>query len=111
MTIRFAAAYPRHNPVIARVLSARAARRPANDNSSDVSSDRLLKAALRHFAEHGLSAAERARAKAEEAFFDGDRQTYDWWLRICRLLDRRMADAVAARSDTREDTGPRGNLA
>lgn len=101
MTIRFAAANPEYNPILARILDAPVLLRAVNDNTAGISSDRLLKAALRHFAEHGLSAAERARAMAEHAFFEGDRGSYDWWLQICRLLDRRMADAVAARSGNR----------
>ena len=63
--------------------------------------DRLLKAALRHFAEHGLSAADCARQNAERAFFDGEREDYQWWLAICGALDRRMAAAVAFRNGRR----------
>jgi hypothetical protein len=51
----------------------------------------MLHAALRHFAAHGLGAAREARRQAESAFFAGDRQTYDWWLGVCRTLDRRLA--------------------
>ena len=50
-----------------------------------------MRAALMHFAEHGLGAARAAREKAEAAFFAGDRAGYDWWLAITRTLDRRMA--------------------
>lgn len=71
--------------------------RAANDNHHGFTNDVLLRAALRHFAEHGLGAAEQARQSAERAFFAGDRADYDWWLAICRTLDRRMAAAVAAR--------------
>jgi hypothetical protein len=53
--------------------------------------DQVLRAALRHFAEHGLGAARAARIQAEQAFFAGDRQSYDWWLGITRTLDRRLA--------------------
>ena len=69
---------------------------PANDNGGDRTSDAMLHAALRHFAEHGLAAAHRARKQAEAAFFAGDRQGYQWWLEICRALDRRMAKELAA---------------
>lgn len=96
MTIRFAAANPAYNPFVARVLEAPVRFQAANDNVIGICSDQLLKAALRHFARHGLGAAEEARALAEGAFFSGDRETYDWWLSICRTLDRRMAEAVAA---------------
>ena len=69
---------------------------PANDNGSTRPSDAMLHAALRHFAAHGLAAAHRARKQAEAAFFAGDRQGYQWWLEICRALDRRMASELAA---------------
>lgn len=103
MPIHFAAAntpgrLPRCSP-ITKALVARAIERVANDNG-DVSrngfegrraSDQILRAALRHFAQHGLGAAREARAQAEKAFFAGDRQAYDWWLGITRTLDRRLA--------------------
>jgi len=94
MTIRFAA--PPH--AIAPRLSPReigkACGLPANDNGGARASDAMLHAALRHFAEHGLAAAQRARKQAETAFFAGDRQGYQWWLEICRALDRRMASEL-----------------
>lgn len=96
MTIRFAAP----PSAIAPRMSARKAREacglPANDNGGPRATDAMLHAALRHFAEHGLAAAYRARKQAEAAFFAGDRQGYQWWLEICRALDRRMAAEVAA---------------
>lgn len=71
---------------------------PANDNDSlaevTEAEDAMLRAALRHFAVHGLAAAQRARRQAETAFFAGDRPAYQWWLGICRTLDRRMAAAI-----------------
>ena len=70
---------------------------PANDNGSDRATDALLHAALRHFAQHGLAAAQRARKQAEAAFFADDRQSYQWWLEICRTLDRRMAAEIELR--------------
>ena len=97
MTIRFAAADRGGNPVLARALRPALLLRHANDNARSPADGRVLKAALRHFAEHGMSAAERAREHAETAFFAGDSDGYRWWLSICRTLDRRMADAVAAR--------------
>ncbi len=96
MTIRFAAPpsalAPRMNPNRVRESCGL----PANDNGGDRSSDAMLHAALRHFAEHGLAAAHRARKQAESAFFAGDRQAYRWWLEICRALDRRMASELVA---------------
>jgi hypothetical protein len=97
MTIRFAAP----PSAIAPRMSARKAREacglPANDNGGTRATDAMLHAALRHFAEHGLAAASRARKQAEVAFFAGDRQGYQWWLEICRALDRRMAAEVDLR--------------
>ena len=106
MPIRFAAANaPRRTPAcspIAKALAARAMERVANDNGlssqdnarAELANDQILRAALRHFAQHGLGAARVARAQAEKAFFEGDRQAYDWWLGITRTLDRRMAAAT-----------------
>ena len=107
MPIHFAAANaPGHAPAcspIAKALVARAIERVANDNGLEAEqaaqvsqpSDQMLRAALRHFAQHGLGAAREARAQAEKAFFDGDRQAYDWWLGITRTLDRRLAAEAA----------------
>ena len=96
MTIRFAAPpsaiAPRMSPRMAR----EACGLPANDNGGARATDAMLHAALRHFAEHGLAAAQRARKQAEAAFFAGDRQGYQWWLEICRALDRRMANELVA---------------
>ncbi|MBW8753553.1 MAG: hypothetical protein JF595_05280 [Sphingomonadales bacterium] len=96
MTIRFAAAR-RGDSCVGRFVGAAAPRLAANDNVRSLSDDRMLRAALRHFAAHGLGAAEAARSNAETAFFAGNRGEYRWWLGICRMLDRRMAEAVAAR--------------
>lgn len=103
MPIHFAAAnVPGRSPAcspIAKALAARAIERVANDNApqdgdmcaAPNANDHLLRAALRHFAQHGIGAAREARAQAEQAFFAGDRQAYDWWLGITRTLDRRLA--------------------
>lgn len=98
MTIRFAAARKRSNPVLARVLHPALSLRHANDNQRSASELDVLTAALRHFAEHGLGAAERARKNAEAAFFAGDSERYRRWHSICRTLDRRMGEAVSART-------------
>jgi hypothetical protein len=71
-----------------------ASRVAANDNEAELSQSCLLHAALRHFAEHGLGAAELAQQRAEQAFFAGDSKEYRHWLDICRALDRRLADTV-----------------
>lgn len=95
MSIRFAA--PKHairnrmECVEAQAVSLLA----ANDNGTSVThaavGNSTLHAALRHFAQHGLAAACHARACAEQARLAGDELAYDWWLEICRALDRRMA--------------------
>lgn len=91
MTIHFAAARTPACSPIARALAKRATAKAANDNGNPVANDEVLKAALRHFGKHGLAAAKVARSNAKDAFFEGDRQSYDWWLSITRTLDRRLA--------------------
>lgn len=90
MSIRFAASPGALSSCLPPAAARRALRQPANDNAAEPQ-DLLLRAALRHFADHGLAAAQRARKQAEEAFFNGDREAYRWWLGICRTLDRRLA--------------------
>lgn len=92
MTIHFAAAI--HHPASRRLSKAQAraaTASPANDNDVPEGLDKMLHAALRQFAQHGIGAAAHARNQAERAFFAGDRDTYQWWLGICRTLDRRLA--------------------
>lgn len=106
MTVHFAAA---RSPLAKLVNPARRSRiigRAANDNgepATQLRSNLELRAALKHFAQHGLGAAAVARKNAEQAFFRGDRGTYLHWLGICRALDRRMAGVlsitVAAQND------------
>ncbi len=83
-----------------QALHVRAVAHSANDNTlapgtfvlSHIETDaQILRAALRHFAQDGLGAARSARARAEAAFFAGDRAAYDWWLAITRTLDRTLA--------------------
>ncbi|WP_417321526.1 hypothetical protein [Erythrobacter aureus] len=98
MPLHFAAARSTAHSPIARALAKKAHARAANDNG-DIAHilarksnfDHMMRAALRHFAEHGLGAAEAARQQAEQAYSDGDRAAYDWWLGVCRTLDRRLA--------------------
>ena len=102
MSIRFAPAnVPGRAPAcspIAKGLVRRAIERVANDNGYDAQAkeehDKVLRAALRHFAEHGMSAARTARAQAENALMAQDYQSFDWWLGITRTLDRRLADEI-----------------
>ncbi|MEO6386732.1 MAG: hypothetical protein ABIT16_03090 [Croceibacterium sp.] len=96
MSIRFSPAITAKTPRMDRRRVREACDWPTNDNASEPASDAMLHAALRHFAEHGLAAAHRARKQAEVAFFDGDTQGYKWWLEICRALDRRMASELDA---------------
>lgn len=96
MTIRFAAPPQAIAPRLTAREIGTACTLPANDNGAERPSDAMLHAALRHFAEHGLAAAHLARKQAEAAFFAGDRQSYRWWLEVCRALDRRMATELSA---------------
>lgn len=96
MSIRFASSSRGDVGAVARVLRGASARFAANDNGSRLGGDGLLPEALRHFAEHGLSAARRARNNAEAAFAAGDHDGYHAWRAICRILDRRMASAIRA---------------
>jgi len=95
MTIHFAPALSPNSSPVARALNQVAITSAANDNGHatnvNIPSDQMLRSALRHFAEHGLGAARDARAQAEQAFFAGDQNAYEWWLGITRTLDRRLA--------------------
>lgn len=97
MSIRFAAPpfslAGRLSPSVVRA----AERLAANDNADQRATDAMLHAALRHFAAHGLAAAQQARGQAEAALTANDRQGFLWWLDICRTLDRRMAAAIEVR--------------
>lgn len=99
MSIRFAAS--RHSNRVCmpkdyvRMLSWRA----ANDNGSNLRADRV-NVALRHFAKHGLAAAQHAREQAIIAGKTGDQKSFEWWLDICRALDRRMARNFEAADGT-----------
>lgn len=95
MTIRFAAARDNGSAALSRALSVGAPCTAANDNGGGFPRDGVIRAALKHFAQYGLGAAEQAHRNAEVAFFSGNRQEYRHWLAICRALDRRMADAVS----------------
>ena len=99
MPLHFAAARSAARSPIARILTRRAPAAAANDNGDFQGDDRLLHAALRHFAAHGLGAARAARREAEEAFFAGDRERYQWWLGICRTLDRRLASHIENKAE------------
>ncbi|MGH6785724.1 MAG: hypothetical protein ACREBO_02750 [Novosphingobium sp.] len=102
MPLRFAAAHPLAHRFLARCVPTGTIAPAANDNSGETLSDTLLRAALKHFGRYGLGAAENAKAQAERAFFMGDRESYDWWLSVCRALDRRMAAKLADGREQRD---------
>ncbi len=110
MSVRFASA---NHPVrrlgwraTGRGLIAPALARAANDNLSDGAAamasqgngparfDPLLNDALRHFAVHGLAAAEAAVDLAAEATVRDDADARDHWLAVTRMFDRRLAARV-----------------
>ncbi len=97
MTIRLAAVRPVAPLAFCPVQQRRVVQRAANDNAAPIQRDPILRAALLHFAQHGLGAANSARDAAQRAFFADDRGAYQHWLAVCRTLDQRMAAAVEAR--------------
>lgn len=105
MTVHFAAA--RSAAVcapVARVLSRRAPARHANDDgpASDrarLADDLLLQQALRHFALHGMNAADDAMRKAADALQAGDVASFRRWTDICSKFDRRAAARLEVWAD------------
>jgi hypothetical protein len=97
MSIHFAGSRRPQRSILARCLGAPARMRAANDNGCAIGDNAVLRATLVHFAEHGLGAAAEARARAEQAWLEGDGDGYRHWLGVCRTLDRRMADRAARR--------------
>jgi len=103
MSVRFASAnHPARRlgwRAAGRGLIAPVLARAANDNGERVSAaqptlpgfDPLLADALRHFAVHGLSAADAAVELAAEAGARGDANAKDHWLAITQMFDRRLA--------------------
>lgn len=92
MTLIQAASRASSTSPIARALTHKPHGKAANDNGQTGTIDsEVLEASLRFFAKHGLSAAAEARQEAETCFHAGDTAGFDWWLSICRMLDRRMA--------------------
>lgn len=91
MSIRLALPLNRLSPCLVRAGVARRGRRPANDNPGTGPGNLALHAALRHFSQHGLAAAQQARLQAEAAAARGDAEDFAWWRSICGTLDRRMA--------------------
>jgi len=95
MPIHFA---PSRRP--ARAALARHLFRPAelfarNDNGADEVTTAqvdtpLLRAALEHFATHGLAAAQQAYDAAQAAGQAGDTTGSHHWRAVCRMLDKRL---------------------
>ena len=101
MSIRFAAP-PSVSP--ARMCAARMCELSllaVNDNESGTGGN--VHAALKHFAKHGLEAAQAAGRQAEQAAREGDDEAYRWWFGMCRTLDRRLASEVRLRRELAAD--------
>ncbi|CAM4001824.1 HTH tetR-type domain-containing protein [Novosphingobium lubricantis] len=97
--LRFAPRYGIISPCLARPILGRHLR-AVNDNADAWSGswsqqNAALDSALRLFAAHGFSAAARARDAAEIARISGDAGRADFWLEVCRTLDRRMAGEIS----------------
>ena len=90
MTIHFAGSRRPARSPIARCLTLPRGMEACNDNGRAIADNALLRAALVHFAAHGLGAAAQARTQAEDAFLAGDEPAYRHWMAICRTLDRRV---------------------
>lgn len=103
MSIHFAAAKSPVELKIDAKLRARLGRLAANDNRNKLPGDEMLHAALRHFGSHGLGAALQAAQQAERAWASQDRASFLWWIDICRILDRRMANHLEQRLEWPRD--------
>ena len=95
MTIRFAGARVDGKSPIRAWRCRSAPMCAANDNSGGHLTNATLVAALRHFAQHGLAAAEHAGARAITARHQSDRDECRHWLAVCRQLDQRLAERLA----------------
>ena len=91
MTIRFSAATDLVQDVVNPATARGSAQRAANDNGWKSVIDCRLEAALRHFASHGMGAAQDAGARARAAYAAGDGENFRWWLDVCRQIDSRLA--------------------
>ncbi len=98
--LHFAPRYGRATPLLTgrpEHLPAACNDNAANDLSVRFDDGRVLAAALRLFAAHGLSAAPAAGQRAEAAARGGDESATTWWLAVCKTLDRRLARELTAR--------------
>ena len=73
----------------------RRVRRAANDNSPARRDPALLRAALLHFARHGMAAASVAASQAMAAAASGDNARFVHWRDVCALIDPRHAAELA----------------
>ena len=98
MTIRYAAARPAVQPVtLSRFALNRLTMGAANDNGDAGARDLVLRGALKHFAAHGLGAAQDAASRAAAAHRRGARSDYRHWLAICKALDPSRAHGLNAK--------------
>ena len=81
-------------PAVANDNGAALPRRTSGANDHGSKDAALLEAALRLFAAHGLSAAQRACEAAEIAEAGGDSAGAAWWIAVCATLDGPMAKAA-----------------
>lgn len=95
--LRFAPRYGLISPCLERPSRSGLRMRAVNDNAAPALPDATLDAALRLFATHGMGAAARACEQARVADAQGDAAQGEWWLSVCRTLDRRKAHEYVAR--------------
>lgn len=93
--LRFAPRYGIISPCMARPILGRHLR-AVNDNAEEWSGSwpqesAALDTALRLFAAHGFAAAARARDAALIAERGDDVSGQQFWMQVCRTLDRRLA--------------------
>lgn len=91
MPVYFAAARSVAASPVARVLARRTVPQAANDEADNPIANATLRAALFHFAEHGLGSAGAAHEWARRAFALGDKAAGREWAAICAAFDRRLA--------------------
>lgn len=97
MTIRYAAARPAARPAtLSPAALGRLTMGAANDNGDVAVRDLVLRHALKHFAMHGLGAAQDAAQRAAEAHRRGTSADYQHWISICKALDPRRAHGLSA---------------
>ena len=103
MSVRFAAARNAVRSPIARVLSRGDFDPPANDEVLHETMSEATVAALRHFGQYGLRAAEVAARNARVAAAAHEHADYAHWLSLCRALDARLADRIVAEQIGQQD--------